>query len=30
MKILKDYPNTVKQVVDSLAELDEELEVIKC
>ena len=30
MKILKDYPNTVKQIVDSLAELDEELEPIKC
>ena len=29
MKILKDYPNTVKQLVDSLAELDDELELIK-
>ena len=29
MKILKDYPNTVKQLIDSLAELDDELELIK-
>ena len=29
MKILKDYPNTVKQLIDSLAELDDELQMIK-
>lgn len=29
MRILKEYPNTVKQIVDSVAELDQELELIK-
>ena len=29
MKILKEYPNTVKQLLDSLADLDPQLEAIK-
>lgn len=29
MKILREFPNTVKQLLDSLADLDPELEIIK-
>ena len=29
MKILKEFPNTIKQLLDSIADLDPELEIVK-